>query len=105
MITTEDLLNLLQSLPQSKSPTAQQKVMPGQTTAYVITNAGVKRRWQKGDHLLIGTMQGNVGSPKRSRKGRTYHAPNGSRFYQHGELDNLSPSNPKNPDGIFAYKA
>lgn len=30
---------------------------------------------------LVGAFQGNVGSPRRSRKGRTYHAPNGRRFY------------------------
>jgi hypothetical protein len=44
--------------------------------------SSVKHPWPTGASELIGTMQGNVGTPKRSRKGRTYHAPNGSRRYE-----------------------
>jgi len=31
---------------------------------------------------MKGEFVGNVGTTRRSRKGRTYHAPNGSRSYQ-----------------------
>jgi len=30
---------------------------------------------------MVGKMDGKTGSMRRSRKGRTYHAPNGSRRY------------------------
>lgn len=31
--------------------------------------------------LQVGTFEGKTGTPRRSRKGRTYPAPNGKRYY------------------------
>lgn len=44
----------------------------------------------------LGKFEGNVGSVKRSRKGRTYHAPNGRRFY--------NPLHESGDDQVVAYK-
>jgi hypothetical protein len=52
--------------------------------AKVVAKALVNGEWvnvtKMGDYDF-GTFIGNVGTTVRSRKGRTYHAPNGSRKY------------------------
>lgn len=36
--------------------------------------------------LTVGAFEGKTGTLRRSRKGRTYHAPNGQRYYA-GQYD------------------
>jgi hypothetical protein len=76
-MNNEDLLALL-------AVTSDKKAKPPKALKRWVMYAGSseKHPWPKGASELIGTFQGNVGTTVRSRKGRTYHAPNGSRKYQ-----------------------
>lgn len=54
--------------------------------ALVRTSEGIEREnLTTGITDLVGSYQGNVGSTRRSKKGRTTRLPNGRRYYVHGE--------------------
>jgi hypothetical protein len=61
------------------------------TGTRVFTQAG----WEgfDSDKHDLGSFHGRAGTPKRSRKGRTYRAPNGVRKYH-----------PWNPQEVIAYR-
>lgn len=60
----------------------------GKGSAFVRTPEGlVTETIKKMGDFDLGKHVGNVGTMKRSRKGRTYHAPNGRRSYQPHDYD------------------
>jgi hypothetical protein len=61
------------------------------STTTVLTQDGWEHFTQ--DKHDLGSFHGRAGTTKRSRKGRTYRAPNGVRKYH-----------PWNPQEVIAYK-
>lgn len=79
MVSTE----LIRDLMEGKKKQGKTKKF-----ALVRTDNGLEfENLSKSTTAKVGSYQGNVGSARRSRKGRTYRAPNGSRYYVPGELD------------------
>jgi hypothetical protein len=60
------------------NPQRRRKV-PSKGYALVRSDDGLERVSLKG--LEVGHFDSKVGTPRRSRKGRTYHAPNGYANY------------------------
>ena len=49
--------------------------------ALIRTESGLEKVSLRDLNNGVGSFDGKTGTPKRSRKGRTYPAPNGRRFY------------------------
>lgn len=90
---SEDQLAVIYATKESR-----RRKPEGKGTVFVRSEEGLNTAVIKrmGDWDL-GTHVGNVGTTKRSRKGRTYKAPNGVRKYQPHDYDRGAPT-------VVAYK-
>lgn len=79
MLTPDDLTRMLSQKPTKRKSTSSR-------CAIIRTENGLERvpmiEIKAAD---LGNFVGKVGSMRRSRKGRSYRAPNGSRRYLHGD--------------------
>lgn len=61
---------------------AQERTASGSSAKYLVaTNAGAEWQYGEPDAMQRGSYQGKAGSVRRSNKGRTYRAANGTRRY------------------------
>ena len=74
-MTDQEILDLFAPVRKNKKTGATIKAM-------VIDENGAAQ-WVQANKADMGSFHGKVGTPKRSRKGRTYNAPNWSRWYPH----------------------